>query len=113
MAFPLTTPIALIRWGTRPRTGSVDSDRRHDCRVAAEHKFQPPAIAVVGEVATTRTFTLVRHEAVVRQRIVVTRPREQAQRFVDLLEQQGAEVVRSYDRNCSAGFLQTVGRRAR
>jgi uroporphyrinogen III methyltransferase / synthase len=91
---PTGTPVALIRWGTRPDQevliGTVDTIS--DMAEAA--RFEPPAIAVVGEVVHLRErLQWFETKPLFGKRIVVTRPRTQASRFADLLEQQGAEVV--------------------
>lgn len=91
---PADTPIALIRWGTRPEQEVLTATVGTIAALAAERKFQPPAIAVVGEVVRLRErLRWFDTKPLFGKRVVVTRPRAQAQRFVDLLEQQGAEVV--------------------
>ena len=91
----MATPIALIRWGTKAAqevlTGTVGTiaDR------VAERGFEPPAVIVVGEVVRLRErLQWFESQPLFGKRIVVTRPRAQASRFADLLEQQGAEVFR-------------------
>jgi len=91
---PATTPVALIRWGTRPDqevlTGAVGSI----ADLAEASQFQPPAIAVVGEVVHLRErLRWFDTKPLFGKRIMVTRPRVQASNFVELLERQGAEVV--------------------
>ena len=44
-------------------------------------------------MAQSQTFSRTHLVPLAHRRIVVTRPRAQAQRFIDLLEQQGAEVI--------------------
>ncbi len=92
---PADTPIALIRWGTRPEQEVLTATVGTIAALAAERQFQPPAIAVVGEVVRLRErLRWFDTKPLFGKRILVTRPRAQAQRFADLLEQQGAEVVR-------------------
>ena len=91
---PGTTPIALIRWGTRPTqevlTGTVETI----ADLVDQHGFEPPAVAVVGEVVNLRQqLRWFDTKPLFGRRIVVTRPRIQASRFVESLEQQGAYVV--------------------
>ena len=91
---PTETPVALIRWGTRPDqevlTGTVETI----AVLAAERHFDPPAIAVVGEVVRLRErLRWFDTKPLFGRRIVVTRPRAQASGFVELLEEQGAEVI--------------------
>ncbi len=91
---PASTPVALIRWGTRPEQEVLTATVGTIAEVAAERNFQPPAIAVVGEVVHLRErLRWFDSKPLFGKCIVVTRPRGQAQRFVDLLEQQGAEAV--------------------
>ena len=92
---PAGTPIALIRWGTKADqevlTGTVGSitDR------AAERGFEPPAVIVVGDVVRLRErLQWFESKPLFGKRIVITRPRTQASRFADMLEQHGAEVFR-------------------
>jgi uroporphyrinogen III methyltransferase/synthase len=91
---PAETRVALIRWGTRPDqevlTGTVETI----AVLAAERHFEPPAIAVVGEVVRLRErLRWFDTKPLFGRRIVVTRPRAQASGFVELLEEQGAEVI--------------------
>jgi uroporphyrinogen III methyltransferase/synthase len=88
------TPIALIRWGTRPDqevlTGTVETI----AALVDQHGFEPPAVAVVGDVVNLRQqLRWFDTKPLFGRRIVVTRPRIQASRFVESLEQQGAYVV--------------------
>ncbi len=93
-SLPGKTPIALIRWGTRPNqevlTGTVETI----ADLVDQHGFEPPAVAVVGEVVNLRQqLRWFDTKPLFSRRIVVTRPRIQASRFVESLEQQGAYVV--------------------
>ncbi len=92
---PAETPIALIRWGTKADqevlTGTVGTIADQ----AAERGFEPPAVIVVGDVVRLRErLQWFESKPLFGKRIVVTRPRAQASRFADLLEQHGAEVFR-------------------
>jgi len=89
-----TAPVALIRWGTRPEQEVLTSTVGTIADLAEERNFQPPAIAVVGEVVRLRErLRWFDTKPLFGKRIVVTRPRAQASDFVELLEQHGAEVV--------------------
>lgn len=88
------TPIALIRWGTRPTqevlTGTVETI----ADLVDQHGFEPPSVAVVGEVVNLRQqLRWFDTKPLFGRRIVITRPRIQATRFVESLEQQGAYVL--------------------
>jgi uroporphyrinogen III methyltransferase/synthase len=89
---PPGTPAAVIRWGTRAEqevvTGTL-ADLAEKCR-----GMKPPALIVVGEVVALRE-KLRWFEALplAGKRILITRAREQASSFAQLLEAAGAEVV--------------------
>ena len=91
---PTNTPVALIRWGTRPDQEVLTGTVGTIADLAAAERFEPPAIAVVGEVVRLRErlrwFDI---KPLFGRRIVVTRPRAQAGRFVELLEQHGADII--------------------
>lgn len=86
------TPAAVIRWGTRAEqevvTGTL-ADLAERSR-----GMKPPALIVVGEVVALRE-KLRWFEALplAGTRILITRAREQASSFAQLLEAAGAEVV--------------------
>ncbi len=91
---PAETPVALIRWGTRPDQEVLTGTVGTIAVLAAERHFEPPAIAVIGEVVHLRErLRWFDTKPLFGRRIVVTRPRAQASGFVELLEEQGAEVV--------------------
>lgn len=91
---PDTTPVALIRWGTRPDQEVLTGTVGTIASLAEERRFQPPAIAVVGEVVHLRErLRWFDTKPLFGKRIIVTRPRAQAGSFVELLEGYGAEVL--------------------
>lgn len=86
------TPAAAIRWGTRAEQEVVMgtlADLAVKCR-----GMEPPALVVVGEVVALRE-KLRWFEALplAGKRILITRAREQASSFAQVLEAAGAEVV--------------------
>lgn len=86
------TPIALIRWGTRPEqqvvTGTL-STIIEDVRRAG---LTSPAIIIVGQVVTLRnTLRWFEDQPLFGKRILVTRAREQASALSEKLEKLGAE----------------------
>lgn len=88
------TPVALVRWGTRPEqetlTGTLN-DIVDRVRVAG---FKAPAVTVVGEVVKLReTLRWWDDRPLFGKRIVVTRAREQASALSEQLERLGAETV--------------------
>ncbi len=92
---PAETPIALIRWGTKADQEVLTGTVGRIADQAAERGFEPPAVIVVGDVVRLRErLQWFESKPLFGKRIVVTRPRAQASRFADLLEQHGAEVFR-------------------
>ncbi|MCS6927327.1 MAG: uroporphyrinogen-III C-methyltransferase [Candidatus Binatia bacterium] len=91
---PASTPVALIRLGTRPEQEVLVGTVGTIAEVAAARRFEPPTVVVVGDVVRLRDkLQWFETKPLFGRRIVVTRPRTQAQEFVELLEQQGADVV--------------------
>lgn len=92
---PTDTPVALVRRGTQADqqvlTGTVGTIAER----AAQEEFQPPAVVVVGDVVRLRErLAWFESKPLFGKRIAVTRPRDQAGRFAELLETRGAEVFR-------------------
>ncbi len=91
---PASTPVAVIRLGTRPEQAVLTGTVGTIADVVAERGFEPPTVVVVGDVVRLREkLQWFETKPLFGRRIVVTRPRTQAQEFVDLLEQQGADVI--------------------
>ncbi len=89
-----TTPVALIRWGTRADQQTLVGTVATIVALAEQHDVKPPAIAVVGEVVRLREkLNWFERKPLFGRRIVITRPRAQAAIFADLLETWGAEVI--------------------
>lgn len=88
------TPVALIRWGTTPEQETLVGTVADISEKARAANFKPPAVTVVGGVVSLRE-KLRWYDArpLFGKRIVVTRAREQASDFVEILERQGASVV--------------------
>ena len=91
---PGSTPVALIRWGTRPDQDVLVGTVETIADLVEQRGFEPPAVAVVGHVVELRQqLRWFETKPLFGRRIVVTRPRLQAGGFVEQLEQQGAAVV--------------------
>lgn len=87
-----TTPVALIRWGTRPEQQTMTGTLADIAQKAKEAKFQNPAIIIVGEVVSLRDkLSWFEKKPLFGKRIVVTRSRQQASAFAGRLEELGAE----------------------
>ncbi|MCR3922930.1 MAG: uroporphyrinogen-III C-methyltransferase, partial [Firmicutes bacterium] len=88
----METPVALIRWGTRPEQ-SVLTGTLHDIvQKVQEAHFTSPAIILVGEVVKLReTLTWFEQKPFFGKRVVVTRSREQASELSRRIEDLGGE----------------------
>jgi uroporphyrinogen III methyltransferase/synthase len=88
------TPVALVRWGTRPNQLTVVGTLTDIVQKAAEHEIEPPAIIIIGEVVRLRDqLNWFETRPLFGKRILVTRPRDQAPELCTLLEGYGAETV--------------------
>ncbi|HEX2729237.1 MAG TPA: uroporphyrinogen-III C-methyltransferase, partial [Rubrobacteraceae bacterium] len=89
------TPVACVRWGTRPDQETVTGTLRDIAAKVSEANLKPPAITVVGDVVALRESGLDWYERrpLFGRRVVVTRARAQAGELSVELERLGAEVV--------------------
>lgn len=86
------TPIALIRWGTRPEQQVVSGVLANIVEVVEKVGLKSPAIIIVGQVVTLRdTLSWFEQKPLFGKRILVTRSREQASVLSEKLEDLGAE----------------------
>ena len=85
---PASTPVAAVRWGTRPGQRTV----RTTLGQLGEVTLEPPVTIVIGEVAglDLRWFE---GRALFGRRVVVTRARAQASSLVEKLRALGAETI--------------------
>jgi len=91
---PATTPVALIRWGTRAEQRTVIGTLADIVRKADEARLEPPTVIVVGEVVRLREkLNWFESRPLFGTTVLVTRPREQAGEFADLLAGYGARVL--------------------
>ena len=88
------TPVACIRWGTRPEQETVTGTLMDIAEKVEKANLKPPAITVVGDVVGLREEGLDWYERrpLFGRRIVVTRARAQAGELSRELEALGAEV---------------------
>lgn len=87
------TPVAMIRWGTTCRHEVITGTLGTIAKVAAEKKFEAPAVTVIGEVVKLREkLNWFEHRPLFRKRIVVTRSRTQASALTARLQELGADV---------------------
>ncbi|WP_018248723.1 uroporphyrinogen-III C-methyltransferase [Orenia marismortui] len=90
------TPVALIRWGTRPEQKTLVGTLENIVEKVENDNFKPPAIIVVGEVVNLREdLNWFENKALFSKKIVVTRPTKQAKGFYQALLKEGAEVIKA------------------
>lgn len=88
------TPIALIRWGTRPEQLVVVGTLANIEEKVKEAGLTSPAIIIVGDVVRMRdTLSWFEDKPLFGQRILVTRAREQASVLSEKIEALGGEAI--------------------
>lgn len=86
------TPAAVIRQGTLPEQGTLTGCLMDIAEKVTVADFKPPAVLVVGEVVSLREqLRWFESKPLFGVRVVVTRPREGASYFSDLIEELGGE----------------------
>lgn len=90
-----STPVAITTWGTYPQQKTLTGNIGNIADLIKKHKeITSPAIVVVGDVVNLReVINWYESKPLFGKTIVVTRPKNQSQKFIKLLEQQGAQVV--------------------
>jgi uroporphyrinogen III methyltransferase / synthase len=88
------TPVALVRYGTRPDQFTISGTLADIVERAQESGIKPPAVIVVGEVVGLREkLRWFDNRPLFGKRVLVTRSREQASSLAALLTGSGAESV--------------------
>ena len=88
------TPCAVIRWGTTPSQRTVISSLSEIVEKVKKEGITAPAIFVVGDVVKLREkLNWFEKKPLFGKKIIVTRAREQASEFANLLEEFGAFVI--------------------
>lgn len=91
---PASTPVALIRWGTRVEQETLVGTLETIVDQVREANFQSPAIIIVGEVVTLREkLAWYERKPLFGKRVLVTRARSQASALVDAIDELGGEPV--------------------
>ncbi len=86
------TPVAVIRWGTRPDQTTVTGKLKDIASIVREKDIKPPAVMVVGDVVNLRKeLNWYEKKPLFGHRILVTR--EHSGEFKEL-EELGAEIIR-------------------
>ncbi|MFD1957652.1 uroporphyrinogen-III C-methyltransferase [Paenibacillus thailandensis] len=89
---PADTPVALVRWGTRPEQRTVTGTLESIERIVKETGFEPPAVIVVGEVVSQREkLKWYELKPLFGTRVLVTRARSQASELAAAIEELGGE----------------------
>ena len=87
-------PVALIQWGTRTDQKVVTGTLQDIVPKVKEAQLGPPAIIVVGEVVKLREkLNWFETKPLFGRRVVVTRSREQASVFAEMLIDRGAKTI--------------------
>ena len=91
---PPTTPVALIRWGTRAEQKTVVGTLADIVKKAETAALEPPTVIVVGEVVSLRAkLNWFETRPLFGMAVLITRPQEQVKEFSDLLSAYGATVM--------------------
>ncbi len=86
------TPVALVRWGTRPEQRTLVGTLGDIAEKAAQANFNNPAVIVVGEVVNLREkLAWFENKPLFGKRVLVTRSREQASVLSKKIEELGGE----------------------
>ncbi|CAM3501343.1 uroporphyrinogen-III C-methyltransferase [Marinicrinis lubricantis] len=89
-----STPVALIRWGTRPEQETLSGTLEDIAEKVAKAEFKPPAVIIVGEVVRLRErLKWIEKKPLFGRRILVTRSREQASELSQQIYDLGGEPV--------------------
>jgi uroporphyrinogen III methyltransferase/synthase len=89
-----STPVALIRWGTKTTQRTVVGTLDTIVALGQEAGLEPPTVIVVGDVVRLRTqLNWFESRPLFGKRVLVTRAQEQAKELSDLLAGYGADPV--------------------
>lgn len=89
-----STPVALIRWGTRLSQQTVQGTLKDIVSKARRMRLAPPVTIVVGEVVRLgKKLSWFESRPLFGRKILITRARDQVSEFSDLLHRNGAESV--------------------
>src|SRR5262249_6990766 len=87
-------PVALVRWATTGRQETLTGTLADIAQKAAANSFEPPAVAVFGDVVSLRdALNWYEKRPLLGKRIVVTRTRKQASALSNKLRALGAYVI--------------------
>ncbi len=90
----LSTPVAMVRWGTTARQQSIQGTLGTIADLAEKADFGAPTVTVIGGVVGLRDkLNWFEKRPLFGQRVVVTRAREQAGQLSSKLTDLGADVI--------------------
>mgnify|MGYP003879389761 CR=1 FL=1 len=88
---PPDTPVAVVRWGTRPDQKTIVGTLENISSVLKDQDIKPPAVMIVGEVVKLRdTLSWYEKKPLFGYRVLVTRERMEG---FEPLEEMGAEIL--------------------
>lgn len=94
---PATTPVAIIRWGTKLQQQVWTSTLVEAAAMAQREGIKPPCIFLVGDVVNLRAdlawFDNIAMKPLFGKKVLVTRSRSQASKLTTALEELGAECI--------------------
>ena len=94
---PATTPVAIIRWGTKLQQQVWTSTLVEAAAMAQREGIKPPCIFLVGDVVNLRAdlawFDNIAMKPLFGKKVLVTRSRSQASKLTAALEELGAECI--------------------
>lgn len=91
---PRATPVAVIRWGTKPAQQTVTGTLVSIVENVKRAGIRPPAITVIGDVVSLReNLQWFENKPLFGKRIINTRTRSQASELSGLLVELGAEII--------------------
>jgi len=86
------TPIAVVQWGTTCRQKTWTGTLATIVEIAAREEIKPPALTIVGEVVNLKPHTdWYETQPLFGKTVMVTRPEEQSESFIQALLERGAE----------------------
>ncbi|MCR8644175.1 uroporphyrinogen-III C-methyltransferase [Paenibacillus sp. N1-5-1-14] len=91
---PLSTPVAIIRWGTWMEQRTLVGTLETIVDQVREANFQSPAVIIIGEVVSLREkLAWFEKKPLFGQRILVTRARSQASELAEAIDELGGEAI--------------------
>ncbi len=88
------TPVAVVQWGTRTDQRVITGTLKDIVPRVKEGRLGPPAIIIVGEVVNLRQkLNWYESKPLFGKRVVITRSRDQASVFAEMLIDRGATTI--------------------